>query len=57
MVNVIIIVVIIFVVVVIFAILVFVILVEITHPPLPGMHRTKVDCCLKKQECPHHRHR
>ena len=31
-------------------------LVEITHPPLPGMHPTKVGCCLKKRGRPSHHH-
>ena len=31
-------------------------LVKITHPPLPGMHPTKVGCCLKKRGLPSHHH-
>ena len=36
------------IVVTIFVILIVIIIVEIT-PPMPGMHLTKVDCCLKNK--------
>ena len=44
------------IIVAIVVILIVVIIIEITHPPLPGMHPTKVGCCLKKRGHGHRRY-